>query len=47
MISTFSVWDAFETFQFYLEKKDKVERFTLEDFAKSVVNHDQVSWPLW
>ena len=42
-ISTFSVWDSFETFQFYLDKKDEVERMTLEDFVKSVVSHAEVN----
>ena len=40
---TFSVWDSFETFQFYLDKKDEVERMTLEDFVESVVSHAEVS----
>ena len=40
--STFSVWDSFETFQFYLDKKDEVERMTLEDFVESVVSHAEV-----
>ena len=39
---TFSVWDSFETFQFYLDKKDEVERMTLEDFVESVVSHAEV-----
>ena len=43
IISTFSVWDSFETFQFYLDKKDEVERMTLEDFVKSVVSHAEVN----
>ena len=42
MSSTFSVWDSFETFQFYLDKKDEVERMTLEDFVESVVSHAEV-----
>ena len=37
------VWDAFETFQFYLDKKEEVERMTLEDFVTSVVSHAEVS----
>ena len=40
--STFSVWNSFETFQFYLDKKDEVERMTLEDFVESVVSHAEV-----
>ena len=42
MSSTFSVWDSFETFQFYLDKKDEVERMTLVDFVESVVSHAEV-----
>jgi len=38
-----SVWDAFETFQFYLDKKEEVERMTLEDFVTSVVSHAEGS----
>ena len=37
------MWDSFETFQFYLDKKDEVERMTLEDFVKSVVSHAEVN----
>ena len=44
-LATCSVWDAFETFQFYLDKKEEVERMTLEDFVTSVVSHAEVS--LW
>ena len=36
------MWDSFETFQFYLDKKDEVERMTLEDFVESVVSHAEV-----
>ena len=38
-----SIWSMYQMFEFYQEKRDTVERLTLEDFAHSVSSHSDGS----